>query len=318
MKCLVLGVNGQDGSYLCEALLRRGYEVYGLGRADKSRYISNSLMHYIQMDLHDFEGLRLAISEVKPDKCFHFAAVHGAAASGFEYETLFPSMMDVNVVSLQVLLEYARKFNSKMQLIYAGSCKIFPQPWIGELNEDSFIKPSCLYSLGKFTAQNLIRYYREFHFIDATNLILFNHDSPRRRPPFLLALVADTISRAKLDKNVLLSVANLDFWMDWGSAAEFMEVVAGLPESLQFADLIVATGNASYARDVVYEAFQRHGLDPQRHVYEFAKPAAKAKAMFRVDISRLERIGSRLEVKVGAVIDEMVAAKDFDTPHFEL
>src|SRR5262249_7836743 len=153
-RSLVLGVNGQDGSYLAESLLRRGHHVTGIGRDPASRYTSASTrFRYVSCDLVRFEDLARLINEIEFDFAFHFAAIHGA--DGFRYEAVWRDMMAVNVNSLHVLLEHARLKRPGMRVIYAGSCKIFPPPLAGTIDEMTPARATCLYSIGKIAGRDL-------------------------------------------------------------------------------------------------------------------------------------------------------------------
>src|SRR5262245_11494568 len=131
-KALVLGVNGQDGSYVAEALLRRGYQVIGAGRQSASALVSPSpAFIYRQIDVGDGRALSELLDQQAPDMVFHCAAVHGAA--GFNYEPVVEQMWAVNVLAVQTLLEHARTKRASMRLIYASSAKIFAPPLSGTI-----------------------------------------------------------------------------------------------------------------------------------------------------------------------------------------
>ncbi len=156
-RSLVLGVNGQDGSYLAKTLLARGHEVVGVGRAPDSAYARpEPAFRYISADLRDTESFAGLIAEVAPDEAFHVAAIHGA--SGFSYEALWRDMMAVNVTTLHVLLEHARTAAPGMRIVYAGSSKIFPPPLSGVIDEESPVRATCLYGIGKIAARDLMTY----------------------------------------------------------------------------------------------------------------------------------------------------------------
>src|SRR5262249_10655383 len=185
----VLGVNGQDGSFLAGALLGRGHEVVGVGRNPVSRYVSPSAkFRYVQLDLRQGEDLARLVQDVAPDFAFHAAAVH--SPSGYQYEPVGRDMLAVNVSALHVLLEHARARAPGLRIVYAGSSKIFPPPLKGVLDETTAASVSCLYSIGKIAARDLIFHYRKHHGIAATNLILFNHESVRRPPQYLWPTLA--------------------------------------------------------------------------------------------------------------------------------
>lgn len=308
MPCsLVLGVNGQDGSYLAEALLRRGHQVVGVGRNAASRYVVPSAkFRYVELDLRDGAALGRLISEVEPDFAFHFAAVHGSA--GFQYEPVVADMFATNVVALHVLLEHARLYNKAMRIIYAGSSKIFPGPLRGEIDETSPVRATCLYSIGKIAARDLIMQYRVQHKVAATNLVLFNHESPRRPAQFLLPMIAKGIADAKANPAVKLRVQTLDFWIDWASAEEFTDIAAEIVEKSDADEFVLASGITHYARDIVHALFAAHGLNGNQSIAE-TLPRREAGPAFHVSLQKLESVLGRRPVRtVHEIVDEMIDA----------
>src|SRR5262249_42290926 len=161
--------------------------------------------------------------------------------SGFTYEARFADMLSVNVTALHVALEDARTHNAGARIFYAGSSNVFPSPLAGQIDEATPMLLICLYSLGKLAARALMRLYARDHGIEATNLILFNHDSPRRPADYLLPMLARTIARAKGDPRHVLRVRTLDFWADWSTAEELMQIVADLSTAPFAPEVILAS-----------------------------------------------------------------------------
>ncbi len=253
-RSLVLGVNGQDGSYLAETLLARGHEVVGVGRGRESAYARPApAFRYISADLRDTEAFARLVAEIAPDQAFHVAAIHGA--SGFAYEALWRDMMAVNVMALQVLLEHARVAAPNMRIVYAGSSKIFPPPLSGVIDEESPVRATCLYGIGKLAARDLMTYYRVKHGIRSTNLILFNHESPRRPPEYLLPTLARAVAAAKRDPEHHTMIKTLDFWIDWGAADEFMEIAADIAEKTDEPEFVLASGKTWHGREAAKHLF---------------------------------------------------------------
>jgi GDPmannose 4,6-dehydratase len=292
-RALVLGVNGQDGSYLAQALLLRGYDVVGIGRNVTSRYLSGeSHFTYIMHDLRASESLVELIRGVEPHEVYHFAAVHGAIDAGFTYEAHWRDMMRVNVFALHVLLEHARTRSRDMRLIYAGSAKIFPPPFTGNIDEATPTRATCLYGIGKLASQALLFQYKQDHGIDCTNLILFNHDSARRPSQFFLPTMARAIAGARRDNGYQVKIQTLDFRVDWSAADELMDIVADLGRIRAVPNLVVASGTTIYARTFAQELFARYGLDARRHIVEELAPHDPGPE-FRVCIDRLANITGR-------------------------
>lgn len=304
---LVLGANGQDGGYLAKTLLERGHDVIGVGRDETSRFVSPSPgFRYVQLDLRDARSLTDLLHAASPDFAFHFAAVHGTAE--FEYETVWPDMLAVNVVALHALLEHARSSAAAMRIIYAGSSKVFPSPLSGTINEDTEMRATCLYGIGKIASRSAMAYYRDRHGVSATNLILFNHDSVRRPAHFFLPTIARGIAAALEDPSHQIRIRTLDFRIDWSAADELMEFAADLAERTDVPEVILASGTTWHGRAAIRDLFAGYGLDAERHVVE-TLPRSDPGPEFSVSLDRLDHLlGRRPRKTLAEIVDEMVAA----------
>ena len=292
MRAVVLGVNGQDGSYAAERLLARGYEVLGVGRQAVSRYVpAHPEFSYRPRDLADPVALRRLLQEWPADHLYHYAAVHGP--NGPAYEARFGEMMQVNVLSLQAALEHARVAAPGMRILYAGSAKVFGNA-AGDIDEETPRATTCLYGNTKNSAFDLIAHYRGRHGIAASNLILFNHESPRRPRGFFVADLAACLAAALRDPDAKASFQTLDFFADWSDAAEFADIAIDLAEGqTQGADVLFASGHTWHAREAVAALFAAHGMDYERHVVE-QKPRARPSGYFHADPARLTRLTGRV------------------------
>jgi GDPmannose 4,6-dehydratase len=307
-RALVLGANGQDGSYLVEALLRRGHEVVGVGRDPASRYVpAQPGFTYRGLNLADDEALVALVKSAQPDHAYHFAAVHGATGAGFTYETHWREMMRVNVLALHVLLEHARTHNPRMRVVYAGSAKIFPAPLVGDIDEATPARATCLYGVGKLASRDLLTQYRRDHGVRGSNLILFNHDSARRPRQYLVPTLAQAIARARRDPGHQIAIKTLDFRIDWSAADEFMDLVADIGTAADVSELVMASGNTVHARPQVEALFARYGLDAQAHLIE-ELPRHDPGPEFRVRIDRLEATARRPSKTVFDVVGDILAA----------
>ncbi len=308
-RALVLGVNGQDGSYLAESLLRDGYQVCGVGRQSQSRYTpAGPPFQYVNLDLANREALRMLVLDFRPEVAFHVAAIHGSA--GFIYESLFAEMMKVNTDALHVLLEHARLKNPQLRIIYANSLKIFPQPYVGEISETSRYRATCLYGISKIASLELISYYREKHGTAASNLILFNHESPRRGPSYFVPTITHALSAALKDPTAKTEIRTLDFWMDWSAADELMEIAIDIAEKAPNADYIVASGKTWHARKAVAEIFARRHLDYRNHLAE-RLPESDPGAPYFASIERVARAIGRRPVKtIFDIVDWILASQN--------
>lgn len=305
-RSLILGVNGQDGSYLAEHLLRRGHYVVGVGRDPAPRYITNApSFEYHSIDLSgDSRELTWLLSAHVFDFVFHFAAIHGAA--GFQYEPRWSEMFNVGVLSLQRLLDHARLNNRNMRIVYASSAKIFPNPLIGRVDEETRAQATCLYSIGKLAARDLLAYYRKRHGIPTTNLIFFNHESPRRPSNYLMPILVKALRSSREDVRHETVVRSLDFWIDWGAADEFMDVVADIAIKSDGPEFIMASGHTWLGRDAVRAIFERHGLDSSRHITT-SEVSSDPGPSFHASIERLEKeIGRRPVKTIFNIVDDIL------------
>jgi GDPmannose 4,6-dehydratase len=304
-RSLVIGVNGQDGSYLAEILLRRGYQVVGCGRDDVARHIKPlEDFTYEKIDLRDLTSFEALVHRVAPDLIFHVAAVHGA--SGFEYERTWRDMMNVNVLTLHILLEYARHRSGPVRIIYAGSAKIFPTPLAGKISEMSLMRATCLYSIGKIASGDLIRQYREKHGVAATNLILFNHESSRRPSNYFLPTIARSIVFAEADPSYRTQVKTLNFRIDWSAAEELMDIAVDIAERSDIGEVILASGTTWYGRAAVKNLFAHYNLNMREHIIE-EFPHSDPGPEFCVDINRLvEVVGRRPMKSLQEIVAEMI------------
>jgi GDPmannose 4,6-dehydratase len=307
---LILGVNGQDGSYLAESLLGRGIAVVGVGHRDKSRHVApQSGFTYVKLDLTQSDELAELVERAAPDLAFHVAAVHGAIGAGFTYEEAWRDMMRVNVFALHVLLEHARLRAPDMTIVYAGSSKVFPTPLAGLIDETTETRASCLYSVGKLAARDLMREYRRTHGLKTTNLILFNHDSPRRPRQFFLPIVATTIAESLRDRAFTTRLRTLDFRIDWSAADEIMDIVVDMALRGAPHEVVMASGRTVYAREVVSAIFRRYGLEARRHLLEDLAPAEPGPE-FVVGIDRLvEASGRRPRKTAPDIVDDILEAQ---------
>ena len=247
-RSLVLGVNGQDGSYIADVLLERGHAVIGVGRQPGSRWVDAGRFDYVQLDAADASALDGLLSRTMPDRIFHMAAVHGSA--GFAYEPVWREALALNVGSVHTCLEHMRNRKPSSRLFYPSSLKVFGEPPPLEVDETTPRVSSCLYSITKNAATELIHQYRARHRAWACVGYYFNHDSPRRAETYFLPRLAAHIAASLRNDGLSPGIATLDFWCDWGSSREFMELTADLLEVDTPHDVVIATGRPVYAADL--------------------------------------------------------------------
>lgn len=285
-QAVVLGVNGQDGSYLAGRLLDLGWAVCGVGRQPESRWLPPAPgFRYAPLDLSQPADLAALLDDVRPQAVFHFAAVHGSA--GFIYEDHWPEVHAVNTVSAHAVLEYQRKTAPDSVFVYASSSKVFGPELPACVSETSPRRSTCIYTTTKNAATDLIAYYRQRHGTKASVVWTFNHESPRRGDSYFVPRIVDVIARALLDRNHVASIGTLGFWSDWGDAAEFMDLVATIATAAPGRDFLLATGTTLWAEDAVDALFGHYGLDRQKHLIEAAAAPGARPQPWRADVSAL-------------------------------
>jgi GDPmannose 4,6-dehydratase len=277
---LITGITGQDGSYLTELLLAKGYEVHGLVRRSSSveRTRIESLrhgpehplsLHYADLD----DPLRLArlISHIAPDEIYHLAAQSHVQVS-FEIPDYTGSVTGLGTIRL---LEAVRLSGRPIRFYQASSSEMFgssPPPQ----NEQTFFHPRSPYAVAKVYAYWATVNYREAYGIFASNGILFNHESPRRGADFVTRKISKGVSdivHGRIDK---LHLGNLDARRDWGFAGDYVEAMWLMLQHDEPGDFVVATGEAHSVREFCELAFARAGLDYAEHVVSderFFRPA---------------------------------------------
>jgi len=264
---LITGVGGQDGSYLAEFLLRKGYDVCGLVRA-VSRSELRNISHLLTEDESDTQRFRLIqqgfsqtstlleiLQREQPDEIYHFAAQsHVPTSFQFPEETA-----ELNALGTLRLLEAIRQSSLPVRLFVASSAEIFGDAY-GCQNEESPLAARNPYGASKVFAQQLTRIYREVHQLYAVNGILFNHESPRRPESFVTRKVTRAIGRILTGKQSVLMLGNLDIQRDWGFAGDYVEAIWKMLQVEIPQDLVLATGQLHALREWIELAFQIAGM----------------------------------------------------------
>ena len=283
-RALITGVTGQDGSYLAELLLEKGYEVHGLVRRtsslDRSRlnhlYADPKIqghrlfLHYA--DLDDPTTLRRVLVKAAPDELYHLA---GQSHVGLSFE-IPESTCEMTAMGTLRLLEMVRDLPKPPRLFHASSSEIFGQPAQIPQNEETPFAPVNPYGCAKAFATQMVSVYRRTFGLFACNGIMYNHESPRRGENFVTRKICRAAAAIKLGLEQELSLGDTTAQRDWGDARDY---VRGMWLALQHAtpeDFVFATGVTHRVQDVVETAFGALQLDWQTHVKQdarFMRPA---------------------------------------------
>jgi len=273
-RALITGITGQDGSYLAELLLEKGYEVYGIirrsssfntGRLEriyKDPHEPNLKLRLMYGDLNDASSLNQILRTVKPDEVYHLAAQSHVRVS-FDIPEY---TAEVTAMGTLRLLEAIREARLQPRFYFAGSSEMFGKAQEVPQRETTPFYPRSPYACAKVFAFHFVRNYREAYGLFACNGILFNHESPRRGETFVSRKITRAATRIKLGLQEYLYLGNLDAKRDWGYAPEYCEAMWLMLQQEEPDDYVIATGEAHSVREFVEEAFGCLGLDWQRYV----------------------------------------------------
>jgi GDPmannose 4,6-dehydratase len=272
-KAFITGITGQDGSYLAEFLLEKGYEVHGLvrrsssfntGRIDhiyQDPHTSNPKLFLHYGDLTDGVNLTNLIHEIKPNEVYNIGAQSHVQVSF----TMPQYTAQVDAVGSVALLESIRASGINCRFYQASTSELYgstPPPQ----NEDSPFRPRSPYAAAKLMAYWSTVNYREAYGLHATNGILFNHESPRRGETFVTRKITRAVAKIATGSKEKLYLGNLDAVRDWGYAKEFVESMWLMLQQDKPGDYVVATGVGATVRDFAQVAFDHAGLDYKNYV----------------------------------------------------
>ena len=266
-RAIIAGISGQDGSYLAEFLLEKGYEVTGIVRrlSAPNHWRIEHLLDRITLrpaDLLDQLSLIRVIDEVRPHEVYNLAAMSFVPASWDQ-----PMLTgEYNAQGVTRMLEALRQVDTSIRFYQASSSEMFGKVRETPQNEGTPFYPRSPYGVSKVFAHYITVNYRESYNLFAASGILFNHESPRRGLEFVTRKVTDGVARVKLGLANKLSLGNLDAHRDWGYAGDYVRAMWLMLQQDEPDDFVVSTGVSHSVRDLVVAAFSHAGLDWRQHV----------------------------------------------------
>jgi GDPmannose 4,6-dehydratase len=266
-RALITGITGQDGSYLAELLLDKGYEVYGMMRRSSAPNLWR-IQHIVDRivlkpaDLLDQLSLLRLVDEVRPAEIYNLAAMSFVPASWDQ-----PMLTgEFNAQGVTRLLDSVRQVDSGIRIYQASSSEMFGKVREVPQNEQTPFYPRSPYGVSKVFAHYITVNYRESYNLFAVSGMLFNHESPRRGLEFVTRKVSDGVARIKLGLADTLSIGNLDAQRDWGFAGDYVRAMWLMLQQERPDDYVIATGISHSVRNLVEFAFSHVGLDWEKHV----------------------------------------------------
>jgi GDPmannose 4,6-dehydratase len=275
-RALITGISGQDGSYLAELLLGKGYEVFGIVRGSPTARYANleairDDLTLMQGDLLDQMTLLEAINRAQPDELYNLAATSFVPASWHQ-----PVMTaQFTAVGVTAMLEAIRITNPHLRLYQASSSEIFGATTESPQSERTPFRPHTPYGVAKLYGHLMLGSYRERYGMHLSSGIAYNHESPRRPPEFVTRKVTRAAAAIKLGRQDELRVGDLSATRDWGFAGDFVEAMWLMLQQPEGDDFVIATGQSRSVGELIATAFGHVGLQPEDHVVvdpEFVRP----------------------------------------------
>ncbi len=311
---LITGITGQDGSYLTELLLDKGYTVHGLVRRnsstsrsrldplfyDKKVYNERLFLHYA--DLDDATTIRRILNKTQPDELYHLA---GQSHVGVSFE-IPESTCQFTAMGTLKLLEILRDLAKKPKFLHISSSEIFGRPDDGPQNESTPMCPVSPYGVAKAFATQMTRLYRESFGLFAVNAICYNHESPRRGESFVTRKITKAAAAISLGIEDKLRMGSLDARRDWGFAPDYVDAMWRMLQQETAEDFVLATGASHSVEDFLSAAFESVDLRWRDHYEADPRHIRPAEPTNLVgDPSRARR---RLGWVAGTTLDGLVKA----------
>jgi GDPmannose 4,6-dehydratase len=310
-RALITGITGQDGSYLAELLLDKGYEVHGLVRGETEERFERLAAIQDALTLHaadllDESSLFDVLRTVDPDEVYNLAAMSSVSQSW----RLAVATAEYTAVGVTRLLEAIREVCPEARFYQASSSEMFGRARESPQNEATPFYPRSPYGVAKVYGHFITVNYRESFGISSCSGILFNHESPRRGAAFVTRHITRGVASIKLGLSDELVLGNLDVRRDWGYAKEYVEAMWLMLQQENPEDFVIGTGVSHSVRDLVEFAFEAAGLKPEDYVRidpELARPAEIQEVV--ADASKARRVlGWEPKVSCEEVIEMMVKA----------
>jgi GDPmannose 4,6-dehydratase len=310
-RALITGISGQDGSYLAELLLDKGYEVHGLIRGDGSRRFErlDGIQDRVQLhsaDLLDEGSLLNVVRESRPDEVYNLAAMSSVSESW----RLAIATAEYTAVGVTRLLEAIREVSPDARFYQASSSEMFGRARETPQSETTAFYPRSPYGVAKVYGHFITVNYRESFDLHASSGILFNHESPRRGAAFVTRRISRGVAEIKLGRKDKLALGNLDVRRDWGYAKEYVEAMWLMLQQDDPGDYVIGTGVAHSVGDLVEAAFRCVGLEADDHVEvdpSLARPADIEEVVADPSKAR-ERLGWEARTSFEDVVRMMVEA----------
>jgi GDPmannose 4,6-dehydratase len=312
-KALITGITGQDGSYLAELLLEKGYEVHGIVRRvaledpEHRLWRIRRILDKVQLypaSLESYPSLHRVMTRVRPDEIYHLGA---QSFVSYSFEDEF-STINTNINGTHHVLSCVREVNPGARFYFAGSSEMFGESPVTPQNEETHFHPRSAYGISKVAGYDLTRNYREAYNLYASSGILFNHESPRRGNEFVTRKISSHVARIKLGLAHQMSLGTLEARRDWGHAKDYVVAMWTMLQQDTPDDYVIASGETHSVREFLEIAFDYVGLKHQDYVVQdpaLLRPAEVS--LLKGDATKAaKQFGWRYERTFTSLVEEMV------------
>ena len=272
-RALITGITGQDGSYMAELLLEKGYDVYGFVRhvalEDPEHRLSRLLpilnrLHLKAGSVDSYASVHEVVADVKPEECYHLAA---QSFVSYSFDDQF-STLNSNINGTHFILAALKRLAPECRFYFAGSSEMFGQADQVPQNEATRFQPRSSYGISKVAGFHLTRNYRDTYKLHASGGILFNHESPRRGYEFVTRKITSGVARIVAGRAKDLHLGNLQAKRDWGHAREYVQAMWLMLQQPSPDDFVIATGETHSVGEFAEAAFAEVGLDYRQYVVD--------------------------------------------------
>jgi GDPmannose 4,6-dehydratase len=312
---LITGITGQDGSYLAELLLNKGYEVHGIVRRvaledpEHRLWRIRELLDRVKLhpaSLESYPSLYKVIAAVQPDEVYHLAA---QSFVSYSFEDEF-STINTNINGTHYMLSCVHEVSPRARFYFAASSEMFGETPTSPQSESTPLHPRSAYGISKVAGYHLTRNYREAYKLHASSGILFNHESPRRGKEFVTRKISSHVARIKLGLAKHLSLGNLDARRDWGHANDYVVAMWTMLQQDEPDDYVIASGETHSVREFLDIAFGYVGLKPEEYVVQdpaFFRPA-EITLLHGDSAKAAKTFGWKYKRSFASLVEEMVEA----------
>ena len=308
-KALIVGIYGQDGSYLAELLIKKKYFIYGIVNKVKKKISSaNRNLKIINISINNYAQISNLIKKIKPHEIYHLGS---KSFINYDFDSEFFNL-NPSINGTNFLLAAIKEFSPKSKFYFAASSEIFGNPKKSPQNENTQFNPRSAYGISKLAGYHLTKNYREAHGLFACSGILYNHESPRRGDFFVTKKIAKAAARIKkgLDKKIYLG--NINAKRDWGYSKDYVKYMWKSLQLNKPQDFVLGTGKLNSVKDFLKIAFERVGLNYQKYLVIDKKYYRKENKINLVADNSFAK--KKLKFKVSKSFKEMV----HDMVDFEL